>query len=156
MAYTIIEVERMTGIPSRTLRFWLDKGLFPFIERDRNGVRYFAQSDVDWALWINCLRWCDMSIGDIKHYIALSQLGFESARERRAMLEKQSKLVSAHIARLGEIEQKLIAKIARYDEMIQSGVDTLNPSSSSYQTPDTKKAMKANAQSMRKDTQKGA
>ncbi|EOA6425855.1 MerR family transcriptional regulator [Campylobacter upsaliensis] len=29
MAYTIIEVERATNIPSRKIRFWLDKGLFP-------------------------------------------------------------------------------------------------------------------------------
>lgn len=43
MAYTIIEVERATNIPSRKIRFWLDKGLFPFIERDENGVRYFAK-----------------------------------------------------------------------------------------------------------------
>nr|WP_230100079.1 MerR family DNA-binding transcriptional regulator [Campylobacter jejuni] len=33
MAYTIIEVERKTGVSSRTLRFWLDKGLFPFVEK---------------------------------------------------------------------------------------------------------------------------
>lgn len=35
MAYTIIEVERKTGVSSRTLRFWLDKGLFPFVEKDK-------------------------------------------------------------------------------------------------------------------------
>ena len=43
MAYTIIEVERATNIPARKIRFWLDKGLFPFVERDENGVRYFAK-----------------------------------------------------------------------------------------------------------------
>ncbi|WP_370524756.1 MerR family DNA-binding transcriptional regulator [Helicobacter winghamensis] len=43
MAYTIIEVERATKIPSRKIRFWLDKGLFPFVERDENGVCYFAK-----------------------------------------------------------------------------------------------------------------
>lgn len=35
MAYTIIEVEKLTGVPSRKLRFWCDKGLFPFIEKTR-------------------------------------------------------------------------------------------------------------------------
>ena len=34
MAYTIIEVERKTGVASRTLRFWADKGLFPFVQKD--------------------------------------------------------------------------------------------------------------------------
>ena len=43
MAYTIIEVERKTGVASRILRFWADKGLFPFVQKDSNGVRYFSE-----------------------------------------------------------------------------------------------------------------
>ena len=38
MAYTIIEVERKTGVASRKIRFWIDKGLFPFLQRDGNGA----------------------------------------------------------------------------------------------------------------------
>ena len=60
MAYTIMEVERATNIPSRKIRFWLDKGLFPFVERDENGVRYFAKSDMEW------LRQCGMSLKEIR------------------------------------------------------------------------------------------
>lgn len=33
MAFTIIEVERKTGVASRTLRFWADKGLFLLCKR---------------------------------------------------------------------------------------------------------------------------
>ena len=50
MAYTIIEVERKTGVASRTLRFWADKGLFPFVQKDSNGVRYFSEKDVQGVL----------------------------------------------------------------------------------------------------------
>lgn len=46
LAYTIIEVERKTGISSRTLRFWADKGVFPYVEKDKNGVRYFSEKDL--------------------------------------------------------------------------------------------------------------
>ena len=35
MAKTIIEVEKQTGISSRTIRFWPSKGLFPFVERTK-------------------------------------------------------------------------------------------------------------------------
>lgn len=42
MSYTIIDVERQTGISSRTLRFWATKDLFPFAQKDKNGVRYFT------------------------------------------------------------------------------------------------------------------
>ncbi|CCB80669.1 hypothetical protein HBZC1_16830 [Helicobacter bizzozeronii CIII-1] len=44
MAYTIIEVERQTGIPSRKIRFWCDKGLFPCVQSDQNEVRYFSKA----------------------------------------------------------------------------------------------------------------
>ncbi|WP_231624712.1 MerR family transcriptional regulator [Helicobacter ailurogastricus] len=56
MALTIIEVERQTGIPSRKIRFWCDKGLFPFVQSDSNGVRYFSKSDIAWVEWVQCLR----------------------------------------------------------------------------------------------------
>lgn len=47
MAYTIIEVEKLTGISSHTLRFWAKKGLFPFVQKDTHQVKYFADSDVE-------------------------------------------------------------------------------------------------------------
>ncbi|WP_347876282.1 MerR family transcriptional regulator [Campylobacter sp. US33a] len=31
----MIEVERKTGIPSKTIRFWADKGVFPYVEKDK-------------------------------------------------------------------------------------------------------------------------
>lgn len=71
MSYTIIDVERQTGISSRTLRFWASKGLFPFTQLSEHGTRYFAQSDVEWAQWIECLRSLDMSIEDIRRYLYL-------------------------------------------------------------------------------------
>ena len=53
MAYTIIEVEKKTGVSSHTLRFWAKKGLFPFVEKDDNQVKYFSERDVEWVRWIN-------------------------------------------------------------------------------------------------------
>lgn len=88
MAYTIIEVEKLTGISSHTLRFWAKKGLFPFVQKDSNQVKYFANSDVEWAKLIECMRIVGMSIEDIKEYIALCQKGIESAGQRREMLQK--------------------------------------------------------------------
>ncbi|WP_349496874.1 MerR family transcriptional regulator [Helicobacter ailurogastricus] len=41
---------------SRKIRFWCDKGLFPFVQSDSNGVRYFSKSDIAWVQWVQCLR----------------------------------------------------------------------------------------------------
>lgn len=75
-------------------RFWLDKGLFPFVERDENGVRYFAKSDIG---WVDCLRSCNMSIKDIKHYINLTTGGMKTAKERKELLEWHFKILSKEL-----------------------------------------------------------
>ena len=40
MTYTILEAEYKSGIPSRRIRFRLDKGLFPNIYKDKNGAAF--------------------------------------------------------------------------------------------------------------------
>lgn len=47
MAYTIKEVEKETKISTHTLRFWAKKGLFPFVQKDENSVKYFSKSDIE-------------------------------------------------------------------------------------------------------------
>lgn len=56
MAYTIKKVEKETKISAHTLRFWAKKGLFPFVQKDENSVKYFSKSDIEWAKWIEWLR----------------------------------------------------------------------------------------------------
>ena len=66
MAYTIIEVERKTGVAARTLRFWEDTGLFPFVQKDRLGVRYYSEIDVRRVLWIVCYGKIGMRMEEIQ------------------------------------------------------------------------------------------
>lgn len=127
MAYTIIEVEKLTGISSHTLRFWAKKGLFPFVQKDSNQVKYFANSDVEWAKLIECMRIVGMSIEDIKEYIALCQKGIESAGQRREMLQKQKEQTIQKIQTFTQALHHLESKIAYYDEMIEQSQDPLNP-----------------------------
>lgn len=140
MAYTIIEVERATGIPSRKIRFWADKGLFPFIETDKNGIRYFAKSDIAWVEWVYCLRNCNMSIEDIKRYINLSRSGIKTAKDSKELLERHFIRLSEQIKILKFAHEKIESKIALYEDMIETGTDYLNPNSKAYKLPTKNKA----------------
>lgn len=133
MAKTIIEVEKQTGISSRTIRFWLSKGLFPFVERDKNGVNYFSDRDIEWVMWVDCFRKTGMSIEKIKHYITLAQKGKSSAALRLKMIEDQQALIKSEIKKLEEIDKKLDYKISYYKNMIASDEDTINPVSKDYE-----------------------
>ncbi|QQF52514.1 MerR family transcriptional regulator [Campylobacter fetus] len=133
MAKTIIDVEKKTGISSRTIRFWLGKGLFPFVERDKNGVNYFSDRDIEWVMWVDCFRKTGMSIEKIKHYITLAAKGKSSAATRLNMIEEQKAIIKAEIKKLEEIDKKLDYKIGYYKDMLANHEDTINPISNDYE-----------------------
>ncbi|QWU80733.1 transcriptional regulator, MerR family [Campylobacter novaezeelandiae] len=132
MAYTIIEVERKTGVSSRTLRFWLDKGLFPFVEKDKNGVRYFSEKDLEWVIWVDCYRQIGMSIEDLKSYIFLCAKGKSTTKERLEIILKLKGKILQDIKKFQSILEKLNFKIDLYEKMIMEDKDELNPLSKDY------------------------
>ncbi|WP_027326809.1 MerR family transcriptional regulator [Helicobacter pametensis] len=127
MAYRIKEVEQITGISSHTLRFWAKKGLFPFVQKDRNGVKYFSNSDLEWVKLIACLRSVDMGIEEIEEYIKLCQKGFQTAQLRREMLHNKKTHLLQKIQNLQNSLEHLQYKISYYDEMLKQNQDSLNP-----------------------------
>lgn len=132
MAYTIIEVERKTGIPSRTLRFWADKGVFPYVEKDKNGVRYFSEKDLQWVIWVDCYRQIGMSIKDLKDYIALCVKGKSTVKERLEIILNLKEKTLEDMQKLQIILEKLDFKIEYYEKMIKESKDELNPLSKDY------------------------
>ncbi|WP_348518526.1 MerR family transcriptional regulator [Campylobacter sp. CCS1377] len=132
MAYTIKEVERQTKISSHTLRFWAKKGLFPFVDRDKNGVKYFSQKDIAWVEWVACLRQTGMSIEDIREYVYLFPKGIKTAPRRKKLLEKQYQKIQEDLQNLQIAKEKLEHKLEIYTRMIETGIDELNPQSSQY------------------------
>lgn len=132
MSYTIIDVERQTGISSRTLRFWASKGLFPFTQLNEHGTRYFAQSDVEWAQWIECLRSFDMSIEDIRRYLYLFSQGKDTVRERKRLLQRQQSKIEQHLKTLQNSLEKVKFKIELYEEMETLGEDIFDINSKFY------------------------
>ncbi|TKX29606.1 MerR family transcriptional regulator [Campylobacter sp. MIT 12-5580] len=134
MAYTIAQVAKQTGITPYTLRFWVTKGLFPFVERDHNGVKYFSKKDIEWVLWIECLRSMDMSLEDIKAYIYLTTKGVASASARKNLLTKQRAKVVSQLAKLQKGLQRLEKKIVVYENMELTGEDLLDPNNKHYQS----------------------
>ena len=132
MSYTIIEVERKTGIASRKLRFWADKGLFPFLEKDKNGVRYFSEQDLQWVIWVNCFRQIGMSIQNIKNYIELCIKGANTMQERLEIILNEKQKIINQISDLQNILEKLNDKTKDYKNMIAENKDKFNPVSKDY------------------------
>ncbi|WP_442906992.1 NAD(P)H-dependent oxidoreductase [Helicobacter sp. MIT 11-5569] len=72
-----------------------------------------------------------MSIKDIKHYVSLAKGGIQTAKERKELLERQFANLNEQLEILNEAHKKIKTKIALYDEMLETGIDFLNPNDKS-------------------------
>lgn len=123
MTYTILEAEHKSGIPSRKIRFWLDKGLFPQIYKNKNGVRLFSAKDIDWLCWINFYRELGMSIKELKYYKDLCDKGDETLKERLKIIQEQKKKNLAQLTKAQENILMLEYKEDLYTKLIENGTD---------------------------------
>ena len=77
-----------------TLKFYCNEGLVPNVKRDEKNHRVFDEHDVAWIKSLTCLKKCDMSIQEMKTYLALCLEGVPSIPERKAILvQKRQALV---------------------------------------------------------------
>lgn len=129
MTYTILEVEHKSKIPSRKIRFWLDKGLFPHIYKDKNGVRLFSVEDIDWLCWINLYRELGMSIKELKYYKELCDKGDSTLKERLRIIQEQKQKNLLQIANLQKANAMLEYKEDFYTNLITNGSESYKYSS---------------------------
>ena len=84
--YSMKETCEKTGLSYETLKFYCNQGLVPNVKRDKNNHRIFDDRDLAWIQSLNCLKNCDMSISEMKEYIALCLVGESSIPERKEIL----------------------------------------------------------------------
>lgn len=95
MAYTIKQVENLTGVSAHTLRYWAKRGLFSHIERDDKGYRYFSQLDLQWVNLVQCMRQTGMSIARVLDYVELCKRGESTMFARAEMMKAQESEIRA-------------------------------------------------------------
>lgn len=124
MAYTIIEVQKKTGVSGRTLRYWCDSGLFPLVERNESGVRYFSDSDIEWVGWVVCFRKMGMSIERLREYTNLVIKGQSTMSARLEMIKEEKKIVEQKLKELQESLALVNKKIEFYEQAIAEDSQT--------------------------------
>lgn len=86
MMYTMKQVCEKTGMTYEGLKFYCNQGLVPRIGRDKNNYHIFDEAIVRWIGDLNCLKKCNMSLAEMKKYLALCLEGKSSIEERQEML----------------------------------------------------------------------
>lgn len=89
MMYSMKEACIEANMTYETLKFYCNQGLIPGVRRDRNNYRVFDENAVAWIKSLTCLKNCDLSIAEMKEYLALCLEGPSSIPTRQQMLEEK-------------------------------------------------------------------
>lgn len=125
--YTVKQVAEITGISAYTLRFYDNKGLFPYVPRDANNVRLFAEEHLEWINMIHCFRQTGMSLADIKRYLELCDLGNSTAEERYHIILNQKEKAEQEVITAQKHVEMYQKKLHYYEELLADDGDFWNP-----------------------------
>ena len=102
--YTIQDVSEKTGLTAHTLRYYEKEGLLTGVERSQGGFRQYSDEDLERLGLICCLKNTGMSLQEIARFVALTNEGEQTLRERVEMLREHRENV---IARMEEMQRYL-------------------------------------------------
>ena len=123
MEYTIRQVSELTGLSASALRFYEKEQLFPPVKRNEAGVRVYQEQDLERISLITCLKNTDMSIRDIKEFVALSAEGDSTLESRWKMMRQHKQAVEERIAELQGYLQRINYKVNYYEQACQEGTE---------------------------------
>ncbi len=89
--YSMKETCDKTGLTYDTLKFYCNEGLIPNVKRNSSNYRVFDDKDIEWIKSLTCLKKCDMSINEMKEYLALCLKGESSIPNRQDILNLKLK-----------------------------------------------------------------
>ena len=116
--YTMMQVCKETGLTYQTLKFYCNEGLVPNVKRDKNNRRVFDERDVKWIKDLVCLKKCDMSIQEIKEYLALCLQGPSTILQRKEMLSRKKEALLSSIEELKGCVDYIDWKQDFYDDVL--------------------------------------
>lgn len=120
--YTIGQVSEMFDLPISTLRYYDRQGLFPGMERT-SGIRQFGEKELEALRIIECLKKSGLEIRDIKQFMDWCMEGNTTFPQRKALFDRQKKVVEAEIEHMNKVLDMLKFKCWFYEQAIQDGTD---------------------------------
>ena len=116
---TIAEVSKEYDITADTLRYYERIGLIPPVTRSPSGNRDYGQEDLNWVMFIKCMRKAGLSIEALIEYVSLFRQGESTVAARKALLIEERVSLAARIADMQETMSYLDNKIDHYDETMR-------------------------------------
>ncbi|MEJ8305533.1 MerR family transcriptional regulator [Saccharibacillus sacchari] len=112
--FTIGQTAEKVGINIGAIRFYERKGLLDTVERDSNNNCLYSDYDINWLLFIRCLRETGMSLEEIQRYYELVKEGVGTLPERTELVQAQRAKLLADIEEKKRQMIRLEEKLERY------------------------------------------
>ena len=126
MTYTVGEASKKSGIGAHTLRFYDRQGLFPFVERDSNGIRKFKEEDLEWLQIIKNLKSTGVPVKKIREYIDFCMLGDAALEQRLKFVQDHKVKIERQIKELEDFMKFIDWKIWYYNTAIEAGTESIH------------------------------
>ncbi|MGM9540783.1 MerR family transcriptional regulator [Anaerovibrio sp.] len=120
--YTMKQVCQEAGLTYETLKFYCNQGLVPNVKRDKNNRRIFDDYDLAWIKSLICLKKCELSIAEMKEYLAMCLEGPASIPRRKKMLTEKQAQLHAKITSLQEASNYIDWKHGFYDDVLSGKI----------------------------------
>ena len=124
---TIKEVENLTGLTAKSIRYYEDKGLLTVERNEENDYRSYSETEVNRLRKIKLLRYLEFSVEEVKNILDMDTKAFEKVlREKADVYEdmrdrcKDKQELCLSLAKDWQKEEEILNKVvAEYNEFIQ-------------------------------------
>ena len=116
--YTMKQTCERTNMSYETLKFYCNQGLVPHVKRDANNRRVFDERDIAWINSLSCLKNCNLSLAEMKHYLELCLQGPSSIPERKTILEAKRKELLRKLEEIHAAVDYIDWKQGFYDDVL--------------------------------------
>lgn len=124
-ALTVSALAKRTGVPSRTIRYWEQRGLLPKAARSHTGYRLFGSDGLQYVDFIRKAKDVGLTLAEIRTVLALSQAGRNPCPEVTRWVVQKTKAVEQQIRLLHALHARL-KKLSR-EWPRRSGRDCYRP-----------------------------
>lgn len=116
--YSMKETCEKVGMTYETLKYYCNEGLIPNVKRDKNNYRIFDNNNIAWIKSLTCLKKCNMSIEEMKQYLALCLKGESTIPERQVIIAEKKKQLLKEMSDLQESLDFLNWKETFYNDVL--------------------------------------
>ena len=120
--YSMKETCEKVGMTYETLKYYCNEGLIPNVKRDKNNYRIFDDNNIAWIKSLTCLKKCNMSIKEMKQYLALCLKGESTIPERQVIIAEKKKQLLKEMSDLQESLDFLNWKETFYNDVLSGKI----------------------------------